>query len=98
MQTCSRCHSLVADTIDQCPVCQGSLEELSEAKLALTRLRANPRILSIRISVAPDACPECQKIQGNYEKDNVPALPVEGCSHEHGCRCFYDPVLGEIYP
>jgi hypothetical protein len=25
-------------------------------------------------------------------------LPVEGCSHALGCRCFYQPVLDEIYP
>ena len=27
-----------------------------------------------------------------------PTLPVEGCSHGLGCRCYYEPVLTEIYP
>ncbi|MCC6145962.1 MAG: hypothetical protein IT308_00185 [Anaerolineaceae bacterium] len=52
----------------------------------------------IRISVADNACPACQQVMGAYPKDQLPRLPVEGCSHPNGCRCFYDPVLNEIYP
>jgi hypothetical protein len=28
----------------------------------------------------------------------VPELPVRGCSHKNGCRCFYEPFLTDIYP
>jgi hypothetical protein len=36
--------------------------------------------------------------EGEFPKDEVPALPVRGCSHAHGCRCFYEPALVDIYP
>ena len=65
---------------------------------ALERLRGNPRVRDIRLIVSADCCPVCASYEGTYAKDAVPALPVEGCSHSNGCRCFYEPMLTELYP
>lgn len=72
--------------------------ETSEAAKSLERLKANPRIKYIVIVVPEDACPACQNLTGTYPKDQVPRLPIEQCSHPHGCRSFYLPYLDEIFP
>jgi hypothetical protein len=58
----------------------------------------NPRVKMIRISVGNDACPACHAQQGTYPKESVPVLPHAGCSHDHGCRCHYEPYLDVLYP
>jgi len=63
----------------------------------LAKLKANPRSSVIRVA-APEQCNVGQTVQGVYSKDHVPALPIEGCSLEHGCICTYEPILEEIYP
>lgn len=71
-------------------------QELAET---LERLRKNDRVTLIQVSVPADACPVCRSLQGAYPKDRVPILPPEGCSCPHGrTRCYYAPVLAEIYP
>ncbi len=45
-----------------------------------------------------DCCPVCRQHQGAYPFDEVPSLPIEGCSHPHGCRCTYAPVLDRFGP
>lgn len=72
--------------------------EFSTTSVALKNLIANPRVGQIRINAAADACPLCYESSGTFSKDKVPQLPHEGCSHIHGCRCTYEPVLLEIYP
>lgn len=72
--------------------------ENSEAAKSLERMRANPRIKYIVISVPEDACPACQNLTGTYPKDQVPQLPYEKCSHPLGCRSYYIPYLDEIFP
>ncbi|MCA9938227.1 MAG: hypothetical protein KC418_06270 [Anaerolineales bacterium] len=52
----------------------------------------------IRILANHDCCPVCRQAQGAYEFDDVPELPVEGCSHPQGCRCTYAPVLDRFGP
>jgi hypothetical protein len=74
------------------------LVEKSETSLARQKMQANDRVTKIRVSVQGDCCPACAAVQGAYDKTSVPILPVEGCSHGLGCRCFYEPVLNEIYP
>ncbi|HRF50777.1 MAG TPA: hypothetical protein PLC98_24320 [Anaerolineales bacterium] len=75
------------------------MPSITELQAALNRLRNNPRVSLIRVSVADEACPACQALQGAYAKDVVPALPAEGCSCPNGRPAvFYDPVLEEIYP
>ena len=95
MQTCSKCNAASPDYALTCVNCLADLAEFSATTVALTRLRANPRVSSIRVTVANDACPHCYELMKTYSKDKVPHLPHEGCSHANGCRCFYEPVLEE---
>lgn len=98
MQTCSQCHTQVSDDAIQCPGCGALLTVSSEQASALKKYIDNPRVQVIRLAVSADCCPACRKLEGTYKKDNVPLLPVKGCSHENGCRCFYEPILTEIFP
>lgn len=70
----------------------------SKTAQARARMQNNDRVSMIRIAVAHDCCPACAAVQGAHPKDAVPALPAEGCSHGLGCRCYYEPVLTEIFP
>jgi hypothetical protein len=78
--------------------CQVDLQIFSTNAVTLKKFRQNPRVTAIRINVANDACPLCYETRGTFPKDATPALPHEGCSHGLGCRCTYEPILGEIYP
>ena len=95
MQTCSICNAASPDNALTCANCHADLAEFSATAMALKRLQANPRVRSIRVTVAYDACPYCYELMKTYPKDKVPHLPHEGCSHDNGCRCFYEPVLEE---
>jgi hypothetical protein len=68
------------------------------AAAALEKFRANPRVSKIRIIVPHDACPTCRHLEGEYEKDEVPELPLLDCSHPLGCRAFYEPKIEEVFP
>jgi len=92
MQTCSRCHALSPDTATHCVKCGADLRKWSVRAITLKRYLENPRVKAVRIVVAADACPACLAVGGTYAKDAVPRLPVEGCSHEGGCRCTYEPL------
>lgn len=98
MQTCSRCFTQSDDEIHICPSCGADLDEYSQTSQALKRFQANPRVYQVKLTVSHDACPSCTQARGSYKKDQVPKLPVEGCSHPQGCRCFYEPMLSEIFP
>lgn len=63
-----------------------------EQKAALERIRKG-LATRVRILVAPDACPVCRAHEGAYELDDVPELPLEGCSRPGGCNAVYAPVL-----
>lgn len=75
-----------------------SSTDTQSASEALKRLQANPRVRDIRLVVSADCCPVCAAHEGTYTKEDAPNLPVEGCSHPNGCRCFYEPMLNIIYP
>lgn len=98
MQTCSLCHTQSVDSALICSQCQADLREYSETAVARKNFQENSRVTMIRVQVGVDACPACQEVRATYAKETVPTLPVEGCSCEYGCRCFYEPVLDEIYP
>ncbi len=98
MQTCSRCHVQSPDSAKKCIQCGVDLSEWSETAVALMQIQTNPRVIYVRISVAGECCPACRQAEGAYVKETAPKLPVEGCSHSLGCRCFYQPVLDIIYP
>jgi hypothetical protein len=93
MQTCSKCNASSPDNATVCRHCAADLSEFSTTAVALRRLHENPRVKAVRVTVAHDACPYCYGLLKTYPKDKVPRLPHEGCSHENGCRCFYEPVL-----
>lgn len=95
MQTCSKCNASSPDNALTCVNCNADLSEFSATTVALKRMQANLRIRVIRVTVADDACPHCYELLNTYAKSKVPHLPHEGCSHENGCRCFYEPVLDE---
>jgi hypothetical protein len=95
MQTCSRCNASSPDNALNCVNCQATMADFSATTVALNRMQKNPRIQAVRVSVSYDACPYCYELLKTYPKDNVPHLPHPGCSHENGCRCFYEPVLAE---
>ena len=65
---------------------------------ALKRFQENERVRNVRLIVSEDCCPACAAQEGTYDKNDALALPVEGCSHPKGCRCFYEPLLTIIYP
>ncbi len=98
MQTCSLCNASSPDLALECVHCKADLRENSVNAVALKQYQQNPRVSAIRISVAGDACPLCYEARGTFEKDAVPVLPHQGCSHALGCRCTYSPVLNDIYP
>jgi len=98
MQTCSQCHTQSPDSATRCIKCNVELRNFSETALALERIQENPRISYVRVAVNHDCCPACRLVEGAYPKENAPVLPVVGCSHPLGCRCFYQPVLGELFP
>jgi hypothetical protein len=98
MQICSVCHTQSVDSALNCPSCNSLLSKTSEQAVALIKYQNNSRVQSLRVASSGDCCPACRKVEGNYAKDKTPVLPVVGCSHENGCRCFYEPILSEIYP
>ncbi len=98
MQTCSLCNTSTHDYAIYCPNCQADLREYSLTAVALKVLQSNPRVRAIRVSVAADACSYCAEQLGTYPKDRAPHLPHPGCSHPQGCRCFYEPVIAQIFP
>lgn len=98
MQTCSQCNAQSPDEASNCVNCDADLSEYSTTEIARKNFLANPRVSFVRVLVANDSCPACQELEGTYEKDEVPSLPIKGCSHGLGCRCFYQPYLNTIYP
>ena len=65
---------------------------------ALKKFQENDRVRNVRLMVSGDCCPVCTAHEGTYDKNEAPSLPIEGCSHPKGCRCFYEPLLTAIYP
>jgi hypothetical protein len=98
MQTCTTCNAQSPDAATLCVNCGADLREFSSTAVALKRFQNNPRVRMVRLIAMHDACPACLGSARAYEKDSAPKLPVEGCSHGLGCRCFYQPYLDDIYP
>jgi hypothetical protein len=66
-------------------------------KKTLEKIR-NGLATKVRILANHDSCPVCTAMEGAYDFDKVPVLPLDGCSHPAGCRCFYAPVLDRFGP
>lgn len=98
MRTCTVCNASSPDTAKKCVRCDADLAVHSHTAKALSDFRLNERVYEIRLIVSHDCCPACREKEGAYPKDAVPELPVQGCSHALGCRCYYQPALVEVYP
>jgi predicted nucleic acid-binding Zn-ribbon protein len=98
VQTCGKCNTQSSDLVQACPKCGSDLRAHSKTALARAEMQRSGRVSLIRVAVAHNCCPACAAAQGAHPKDDAPVLPIEGCSHGLGCRCFYEPVLTEIYP
>jgi hypothetical protein len=92
------CNALSPDSAETCQNCLADLHKYSITAVALKKFLDNPRVTQVLLATYDDSCPACRAVQGSYEKDNLPKLPVNGCSNPKGCRCHYQPVLSEIYP
>ncbi len=77
---------------------QKIFDETHPANAALRKFQENERVVSVRLIVSADSCPVCAAHAGTYDKFEAPPLPIEGCSHPQGCRCFYEPMFATIYP
>lgn len=98
MRECALCHTQTEDQVTTCPGCGADLETDSVRAHALRVIVGNPRASMVYIVAPEDACPTCRAVQGTYEKDSVPKLPVEGCSCPHGCLLQYEPFVFEVGP
>ena len=98
MQTCTVCRTVNEDLIKQCTNCQANLEVDSVRAQALSQILKSPRARMVQIVSWHDCCPTCRKVQGTHPRNNLPSLPVAGCSGEHGCRCQYEPFVIEVGP
>jgi RNA polymerase subunit RPABC4/transcription elongation factor Spt4 len=98
VQTCSKCQEQSPDMATHCANCHSNLSEWSTTAVALKKYQENPRVKYVLIAVSHDSCPACQEAEGSYDKFEAPKVPIEGCSHALGCRCFYQPFLDDIYP
>jgi hypothetical protein len=98
MQTCILCNASSPDQANHCKNCGADLKEHSATAQALKRFQVNPRVKAVTVMMNDEACSYCYERLGTYPKDSAPRLPHPGCSHENGCRCFYVPLLTDIYP
>jgi hypothetical protein len=98
VQNCTRCNMQSPDSALSCQNCGADLKEYAKTAVTLRKFQENPRVFAVHLIVHEDACPVCQELAGTYPKDQAPRLPAEGCSHPQGCRCFYQPLLEEIFP
>ena len=72
-------------------------QEIARHRETLERIRTG-LATKVRILASADSCPVCKALEGAYEFDDGPMLPLEGCSHSKGCRCRYEPVLDRFGP
>lgn len=98
MRQCANCLTESKDHIVECPKCGFDLMTDSVRARALQQIMNSPRATMLRVLSWHDCCPACRAVEGAHPFDNVPELPVPGCSGAHGCRCQYEPVIIEVGP
>jgi hypothetical protein len=60
----------------------------------LQRYSEQEFVNKVEIMCLDDSCQKCKAVAGRrYTLKNAPLLPVDGCTHENGCRCCYTPVV-----
>ena len=51
-------------------------------------------VTRVEIMCNDDSCQACKAAaKRKYTLKNAPLLPVDGCTHENGCRCCYTPIV-----
>ena len=69
----------------------------AEQKKALETIKGG-LATKVRILAARNACPVCQHLEGAYAFEDVPEIPLEGCSSPAICNTTYAPVLDLFGP
>ena len=50
-------------------------------------------VVGVEVVCSDDSCKKCKFVASKkYPLDKAPLLPIDGCTHEDGCRCFYSAV------
>jgi hypothetical protein len=75
----------------------GKLSLARAEQLALTVQRyRQAQVLGIKVKLEVLATPGCLASEAQagrtYTLDEIPALPIPGCTNSHGCGCRYSPV------
>lgn len=96
MQICSLCNHSSPDQAAYCIHCHADLSNYSITSVARNDFINNPRVNYVRVVAYDDCCPACRQALGSFTKDEIPNLPIEGCSDPNGCRCFYQPFLNDL--
>jgi hypothetical protein len=67
---------------------------------ALREILASPRASAVFVVAPAHACPACRRAQGTFYKgtDQIPEIPILGCSCPDGCTCRYEPLVVEPGP
>lgn len=101
IQVHSRLHPTIYFRLFRETIVNKGVETVEQAtarhKKTFEKIR-NGLATKVRILANQDSCPVCTATEGAYDFDKVPALPMDGCSHPDGCRCFYEPVLDRFGP
>ena len=51
-------------------------------------------VTRVEILCNDDSCTTCKAAaMRKYSLKNAPLLPIDGCTHENGCRCCYTPIV-----
>lgn len=51
-------------------------------------------VTRVEIMCNDDSCRACKAAaKRKYTLENAPLLPIDGCTHENGCRCCYTPIV-----
>ena len=62
-------------------------------------IKAGGTIQGIRVLVGEESCPTCRaNAERVFTPDDVPILPLAGCTHPDGCRCAYTLAMKSSLP
>lgn len=50
-------------------------------------------VTRVEILCNDDSCRACKAAARKYLIKNAPLIPLNGCTHENGCRCCYSPIV-----
>lgn len=68
-----------------------------ERKRSIEELRGYAKeefVTGVEILCCDDSCEKCKAVANKkYPLNRAPLIPIDGCTHEMGCRCCYTPVV-----